>query len=79
MSYIGDSPWVCPSCGNFLGGYKKNSNGSVVVSHGDLRYNGSAAFRNGYEGTLYHVDVVRCEDCGVVFAVDPATVPVDDA
>jgi hypothetical protein len=75
MSRLGDSPWVCPSCANHLGGYKKDSKGSIVVTHGDLRYNGSAFFLDGRMGTLHTIDVVRCEDCGVVFAVDQSTVP----
>lgn len=79
MSHLGDSPWVCPSCGNFLGGYRKDSKGSTVVSHGDLLYNGSAYFRDGRQGTLHTIDVVLCGDCGVVFAVDQSTVPEAEA
>jgi hypothetical protein len=69
MSSVGDSPWVCPSCGNFLGGYKGNSKGSVVTDRGVLR------IPKGRGWMDVRVDIVHCQDCGVLFAVDEKTVP----
>jgi hypothetical protein len=76
VSRVGDSPWVCPSCGNHLGGYKRGSKGSVVIEAGSLRYhrdNGGPV--DGISAVHRRMDVVECRDCGVIFAVDESTVP----
>jgi hypothetical protein len=72
MSRIGDTPWVCPSCGNFLGGYKKSSKGSEVIGHGRM-----TNVSGEWAGDVV-VDLCKCHDCGVLFAVDEASVTPPD-
>jgi 2-phospho-L-lactate guanylyltransferase (CobY/MobA/RfbA family) len=57
----GDESYICPSCGG----------GTNVVS---IRATSITHEGNGFTREL-RMDIVKCADCGVVFAVDESTIP----
>jgi len=74
---VGDECYICPSCGNHLGGYGRTSKGSSVLTRGlwSATLSKEEEEKVGYRRSYRQMDLVQCHDCGVVFAVDDLTVP----